>query len=371
MSTVNDSDTILVNRGGLSYQCQMSNLDKLLDTDIVLVNRGGLSYQMPWSEKSKLDVVGTTMLINRSSASYQVDGVDVLAAIDTSGWQGIVNNINRQTWSYNPQGNGKVYYNEAYSGRMFDGSFTSSNDMSTQANFICNEWWNLEWYDSTGFENTTGCIAVYFTANYSTTKSIRLIVQASGVADTTYKTIMPGQWVEWSNAELNYYSQTFKTFGVYTNNGGFDINISAVDINCTPGGPYKPTILPYEGNPASILTFNEDTDFNGLKTAQQYGTECPQVYLLAQNAGAGVPCKADGTTKKIYSKDTNEWPTTGDMAQWIAQDPLGTFLSAEDDQFHVPHVDEPEIPVNDGPPTQQNSSSHGYDLYDIIDYDES
>lgn len=46
MSTVNDTDLLLVNRGGQSYNVKIEDMSTLQDTDLLLVNRGGQSYKI-------------------------------------------------------------------------------------------------------------------------------------------------------------------------------------------------------------------------------------------------------------------------------------------------------------------------------------
>ena len=46
MSTINDNDLLLVNRGSTSYNVKVNEMSTLEDTDLLLINRGGVSYQM-------------------------------------------------------------------------------------------------------------------------------------------------------------------------------------------------------------------------------------------------------------------------------------------------------------------------------------
>lgn len=46
MTTVNDTDTLLVNRGGSSYNVQIKDMSTLQDTDLLLINREGESYKV-------------------------------------------------------------------------------------------------------------------------------------------------------------------------------------------------------------------------------------------------------------------------------------------------------------------------------------
>ena len=42
---IQDTDLLLVNRGGQSYNIEAQNMAELLDTDLMLVNRDGVSYK--------------------------------------------------------------------------------------------------------------------------------------------------------------------------------------------------------------------------------------------------------------------------------------------------------------------------------------
>ena len=46
MSTVNDTDTLLINRGGQSFQIKYEDMSTVNDTDLLLINRGGESFQV-------------------------------------------------------------------------------------------------------------------------------------------------------------------------------------------------------------------------------------------------------------------------------------------------------------------------------------
>lgn len=76
MSTINDTDIVLINRGGDSYQMPISSADNLQDADLLLVNRGNISYKCTWLDA--LDKIEDTdiLLINRGGVSYKVTGAD-------------------------------------------------------------------------------------------------------------------------------------------------------------------------------------------------------------------------------------------------------------------------------------------------------
>ena len=46
MSTVNDTDILLVNRGGVSYNTEIEDMASIQDDDLLLINRGGQSYKI-------------------------------------------------------------------------------------------------------------------------------------------------------------------------------------------------------------------------------------------------------------------------------------------------------------------------------------
>ena len=46
MSTVQDTDLLLVNRGGQSYYVKVEDMSTVLDTDLLLINRGGQSFKV-------------------------------------------------------------------------------------------------------------------------------------------------------------------------------------------------------------------------------------------------------------------------------------------------------------------------------------
>jgi len=86
MSTINDSDLILVNRSSTSYKCEISNWDAdVQDTDTLLCERSNTSYKVT---KANVDDINDTdnLLIERSNTSYKVSGEDFKAFVspDTS-----------------------------------------------------------------------------------------------------------------------------------------------------------------------------------------------------------------------------------------------------------------------------------------------
>ena len=77
MSTVQDSDIILVERSGVSYQCPASSiLTKLTGTDLMLVERNNLSYQVSYSNIDKIQDTDL-LLIERGGLSYKVTWADI------------------------------------------------------------------------------------------------------------------------------------------------------------------------------------------------------------------------------------------------------------------------------------------------------
>ena len=89
MSTINDTDVFLVNRGTASYKCQANQLlDKVIDTDFLLVNRGSTSYKVAFSNAND-DILDTDwLLINRGSTSYKVSGADFKTLLgQVFGWE--------------------------------------------------------------------------------------------------------------------------------------------------------------------------------------------------------------------------------------------------------------------------------------------
>jgi hypothetical protein len=77
MSTIQDADLFLVERGGVSYKLAADDFStKLQDNDQLLVQRAGVSYKMSWSDKSKLQDTDL-LLVERSGVSYKVTWGDM------------------------------------------------------------------------------------------------------------------------------------------------------------------------------------------------------------------------------------------------------------------------------------------------------
>lgn len=73
MSTIRDTDTLLINRAGASFHVEAQNFANVRDSDLLLVNRGGESFKC-----SKADVDNIRdddlLLVNRAGASFKVTG---------------------------------------------------------------------------------------------------------------------------------------------------------------------------------------------------------------------------------------------------------------------------------------------------------
>ena len=82
MSTVNDSDWVLINRGTSSYKCAAGDVKaKATSSDYMLVNRGSSSYKIQGPDfKSKI-VDSDWILVNRGSSSYKCSGADFKKAL--------------------------------------------------------------------------------------------------------------------------------------------------------------------------------------------------------------------------------------------------------------------------------------------------
>lgn len=77
MSTIANTDWVLVNRGSTSYKCAAGDLkDKLTSSDYILVNNGSSSYKVQGPDIK--DQIGDShwVLINRGSTSYKCSGAD-------------------------------------------------------------------------------------------------------------------------------------------------------------------------------------------------------------------------------------------------------------------------------------------------------
>ena len=71
-----DTDKILVNRSGSSYQVEAQNFDKVQDDDLLLVNRGEASYQCSRANIDSKLLDDDILLINRDGLSYQCTGLE-------------------------------------------------------------------------------------------------------------------------------------------------------------------------------------------------------------------------------------------------------------------------------------------------------
>ena len=71
-----DTDKILVNRSGSSYQVEAQNFDKVQDDDLLLVNRGEASYQCSRANLDSKLLDDDILLINRDGLSYQCTGLE-------------------------------------------------------------------------------------------------------------------------------------------------------------------------------------------------------------------------------------------------------------------------------------------------------
>ena len=67
MSTVNSTDSFLVERGGVNYQVPYDDMSQLQDTDLLLVSRGGVNYKL---EAQDLDLVPPEAPVAQGSITY-------------------------------------------------------------------------------------------------------------------------------------------------------------------------------------------------------------------------------------------------------------------------------------------------------------
>lgn len=75
MSTINDSDFVLVKRGSTHYKAEAGTLaSKIQDTDTLLVKRGGSHYQVAASDVNSKVQDTDECLIQRGSTAYKVTG---------------------------------------------------------------------------------------------------------------------------------------------------------------------------------------------------------------------------------------------------------------------------------------------------------
>ena len=81
MSNIRDTDLLLVNRSGFSYQCQKQDIgSNVRNSDLFLVNRSGFSFQCAKSDVQAKVRDTDAVLVNRSGFSYQATGADFKAA---------------------------------------------------------------------------------------------------------------------------------------------------------------------------------------------------------------------------------------------------------------------------------------------------
>lgn len=75
MSTINDSDLLLVNRSNSHYKVTAGDLTtKAQDADTLLVNRGGSHYQVSYADAGSKIQDTDELLIQRGSTAYKVSG---------------------------------------------------------------------------------------------------------------------------------------------------------------------------------------------------------------------------------------------------------------------------------------------------------
>ena len=72
MSTVNDTDLLLVERGGIQYQITYDELADINDTDLLLVERDGVQYKLAAAD------------LDLSTGSFGTP-VEVLTPVDGAG----------------------------------------------------------------------------------------------------------------------------------------------------------------------------------------------------------------------------------------------------------------------------------------------
>lgn len=290
---------MLVNRAGVSYKCDITNLkDKLLDDDILLVNRNNLSYK--------------------------VAGIDFKELLGKT-WKGVATDIQTIKASYNfTQNNLQAgQFDPATVGNAFDGSLDTSFDCYHRSGY--SGYWQIDITnpeDSRGFpsaKNTAGrCVAVYFANNFSTAKQVALrLNSADPQVSSIYKQPKPGEWVEWLwfGSEISSSNTAFiNRFGLYTNLGGLNSNVAAVDFDAPVGGPYNPTILVKDGENTSVLTFEPGTDFSELIL----GDPSKPLYDT-DSGGSGIPLSVFKADNKVVTEEISTWPT-GPQSTVINQD---------------------------------------------------
>ena len=75
--TIQDTDRILINRSGASFQVQAQNFDSVQDTDLLLVNRAGASFKCTRADLDSKVLDDDTLLINRAGVSYRCTGAEI------------------------------------------------------------------------------------------------------------------------------------------------------------------------------------------------------------------------------------------------------------------------------------------------------
>ena len=81
LPVIQDTDKILIYRGGLSYHVEAQNFSKVSDSDLLLVNRGGESFKCRREDLELKVRDDDALLINRSNASYKCTGAEFLEMI--------------------------------------------------------------------------------------------------------------------------------------------------------------------------------------------------------------------------------------------------------------------------------------------------
>ena len=74
--SIQDTDRILINRSGDSFQVQAQNFDSVQDTDLLLVNRAGASFKCTRANLDSKVQDDDTLLINRAGTSYRCSGAE-------------------------------------------------------------------------------------------------------------------------------------------------------------------------------------------------------------------------------------------------------------------------------------------------------
>ena len=121
MSTLNDDDLLLVERGGVQYKVEHQNLSELNPTDLLLVERGGVQYKVEFQNESNI-LNNDLFLVERGGTSYKVEKQDLTFTSGPLGW-------NEMTSSYptHPsESHTQIYY---WNGYVYtDGGYGSSGD---------------------------------------------------------------------------------------------------------------------------------------------------------------------------------------------------------------------------------------------------